>query len=489
VKGLDRKLAASDSEEDLRYANSIKQVRNKMREFSYSKLLDALLVYLNAPEDLEDTRTAMQRLPWVAERLAIWLFADRPNFYGTCTPHQQHVRQLVGLAWHFADQSYATDAPIASLSLFVRQAILPQASYQVGINSHSFAMQLSLVKRMPQNSKLRQYLNSAAGMPIDQYFELAVLYWIHSTTARPWFNRAYMIELLPAFDVDSQKLFLNTISKDLSHFQDYCRERKITLDEWFQPAYFYQTPCIVHLDAVVPLGRPALRRFFEGWISDAVEKSERIELRQALDNLIADYVAQSLGRMGIPFLTEDKIASLLPRGNKVVDFLIEDSNALVLIEVKNKSLNAAIPTSRDPKAIAAKLKATVIKAATQLDETRDALNNIPRFSGKPIFQIAVITTDLWIGNAKALLPERAGPDVWLVSLRELDMLVQVMDTKNHTLLDLLMAFQENQRNVATGAYSFGSFLNRYMGNISSLPDHLMTEVDALLDRVRERLPE
>ena len=67
---------------DFTYAESIKPIRNRIRRYSYQSLLDAILVYLNMPSTSSGVKD-LQRLPWVAERLAIWLFADKAFEYGS----------------------------------------------------------------------------------------------------------------------------------------------------------------------------------------------------------------------------------------------------------------------------------------------------------------------------------------------------------------------------------------------------------------------
>ena len=379
---------------DAIYAESIKPIRNQMRRYDYLSLLNSILMYLNAPLP-GDRQKDLQRLPWVVERLAIWLFADKPAEYGTKIPAEHDLRRLVDMAWRAADKVYEADREIKQLGLYVRQAWLPQIPYQMSLDSHAFSFQIYLLKRLPANSKLIRFLNEKAGMQILDYFKIALVYWTHSLTDKPWFNYGFMQAIAYAFPVEEQRQFLDSITFHLQNFKDQCSDRTIKLDEWFQPTYFYQTPCILHRGAAVPMGRPTFRRYFEGLLSDWIAASGRSDLRQDFDRLIESYVAETLSRAGLTFMRENETKKL-PGMTRVADFLVVEPTGLVLFEVKNKALSEAVPASREPHELASRLKATVVKGVGQLADTEAALKRLPAYKGKKFFRILVTATNLWI---------------------------------------------------------------------------------------------
>ena len=133
---------------DVVYAEFIKPIRNQMRKFDYQSLLNVMLVYLNAPI-LQDRTKELERLPWVVERLLIWLFADDPTQYRTQVAGQTDLVKLINLAWNSSDKVIA----IERLDLFFRQTMLPQAPYQTGLDIHAYLIQIYLLHELPKNSK------------------------------------------------------------------------------------------------------------------------------------------------------------------------------------------------------------------------------------------------------------------------------------------------------------------------------------------------
>ncbi|WP_020483422.1 hypothetical protein [Methylomonas sp. MK1] len=255
---------------DSSYAQAIKPIRNKMRQFNFNGLLDAILRYLNRPisnEMVED----LSGLPWVVERLAIWLLSDKACFYGEKSANEVDVKILANFAWNSIDDLFSKNQNIKSVKLFVRQIFLPQMPWQTHLDHHAFILQIYLIKRLEKNSKLLSFLDKKAGMPIDKYCEIGLMFWSRSISETPWFNYHYFKELKPFYSEDELCIFLSSIALTEENLHIALSQRIIELDEWYQPTPFYKTPCISHENAVIPFGRPCLRRYFENLMGDWLE--------------------------------------------------------------------------------------------------------------------------------------------------------------------------------------------------------------------------
>ena len=303
---------------DKAYAESIKPIRNRMRVYDYDSLLDALLRRLNEP--LTDHKVNnLQRLPWVVERLILWLLADNPLQYKKTTVDKQALDFLVHMAWDSVNKLYKQHIKIHSVKLFVRQQFLSQIPYQISLDSHSLTLQLYLISKLDEKSKLRKYLDIRAGMPIEQYFQMALLFWAHTNTERPWFNIDYIKSVLPIFPETSLNIFLNSITFRKHELHKLLCQRTIELDEWFQPVVLYKTPCVLHENTIIPFGRPTLRRYFENLVGDWLEY-ENGQCLQDYDRLISEYVEFGLQRCNANFLNEDGIKKLTNTKKRVCDF-------------------------------------------------------------------------------------------------------------------------------------------------------------------------
>lgn len=71
------------------YADAIRPIRNRMRKFEYASVLQQISAYLQVDAKGNDKRAP--RLPWVAERLALWTLRDKPHLYGRVPARHAHV--------------------------------------------------------------------------------------------------------------------------------------------------------------------------------------------------------------------------------------------------------------------------------------------------------------------------------------------------------------------------------------------------------------
>lgn len=206
--------------------------------------------------------------------------------------------------------------------------------------------------------------------------------------------------------------------------------------------------------------------------------------------MIEDYVADAFRRSQLDFITENDIQALVPIG-QVVDFLIDEPDGIVLIEVKNKNLSQSVPASREPLELAARLKATIVKAQSQLANTEKALKLQPKYQNKKLYRIVVTNSDLWLSDTEWLFTKNeestSASPTWLVSLRELDMLVEIVNAKPRALVSILARFSENQKNNSSATYSLEAFLERDSEKPERTPSHLLQEVEMVFDKAKAKL--
>ncbi|WP_047532592.1 hypothetical protein [Methylotenera sp. N17] len=485
---MDNAIRIGSHLSDQLYANMVKTIRNKMRKYRYETVLELLLQYLNSPVLPEGNVEQLQKLPWVTEKLMLWLLADNPILYQhKKLANEKDIEELIRYAWNSADDLYVKNLHSNSIKLFVRAAILPQIPYQTGLDTYAFLLQVFLLSKIDANSKLRRYLDESAGMSIYQYFQLGVLCYTHTVTEKPWFNAHYIQSLKHIFSAEDLITFFESISFDRAALNRLYQEREIKFDEWFQPVILYKTPCIRHEGAIVSFGRPTLRRYFENLIGDWLE-DENGECLSQYNNVIAGYVEFALSRSDAACLDEAKIRALTNTTKQVCDFLVEEDGCYLLIEVKNKSLTQKIPASLRSSPIVARLKATVIKAREQLDATRDECQKLLRFKGKVCYRLIVTKSDLWLGDISSIIQDYDDQyPIWLLSLSDLDQLVELVISKVTTFNDFFNHLHVSNSNPQTSVFTVSMLLDKAPYKSSKLPAHLQNEADKLFELIKSKI--
>jgi len=472
------------------YLAGIKPTRNFMRRFNYHSMLNELLTFLNMQPPKRTS--GQQKLPWVAERLLLYILRDLPNMYGGEIATQRTVSEAINRCWRANDAAYAGHIEIENLTLFIRSIFISQAPDQVGLNPWAFARQMLLAESLEPNSRIVALLTEKARMPLDQFLDLATLAWIHSDQETPWFSKSYLTDAAEICEKADINHFLSGFSFSLERLQTDLREAsgRITADEWFQPTPLYRTPCIQWKNAIVPFGRPAIRRYFETFVSDTVDQSEDQKIWQAWENKIERYVFNIASSLDAEVLNEQSIRKRFALGTGLCcDVAIIFPDAIICIEVKTKNLSSDIPAAATVRDMRAKLKTTVLSADKQLLTVATALQMHPQFKALPVYSLIATSAELLLGGADDLTSpywlERGIRKPLVVSLDDIDWLIEGHRIEKFHMVSALEDFQVRLDDKPFALYSLSQLQAEEKYCIST-PEHLVGIFDDRLNRLQAR---
>lgn len=474
---------------DHAYAEAIKPIRNRLRTFDYDSALTAVAAYLQG-HNRSSSLDHLQRLPWVAERLALWLLTDCPAQYNHRHMSQEDVVDCINQAWHMIDRlDKAND--IEDIHLFVRQMMLSQAPYQVGLNVGAFGRQIRMIQWLPPESNLRKSLDQSVGMPIESYFELALLFWIRSEGGELDFPRSYLKSLADAFGKDAVEHFIQRIAYSKAEVQARLREaRTLALDEWFQPTLLYKFPYVTTSSSILCWGAPTLRRHFENVITDWIEDDGDQAAKQTWDKVFSNYIGESLQKTECEVLNEREVQHKLGIHGKVCDYLLVEPEYAVLIEVKNKSLTETLPARATRLTMKSKLKATVAKAVGQIANTLRAAKKHPELANKEFYSVIVTAGDLWLGPGHFLhddIDTEGSSGLHIVSADQFDHLCELARLGRISVGSFLRELSLKNLNPSTFVHSPGFLLEQKPYALHKPPAHLLETCDVVTERLRRRL--
>jgi|GEM_PF-1764204 len=397
-------------------------IRAKLRCFEYCTVLKELAEYLK-PRNI--TRQAkVFRFPWVAERLALWALQDEPLLYGHVSMLSSDVADLINVASQATDRvDLWMESEISPLLLF-RQALLAQLPHQIPSNYGAFARQIDLVRRLGNNSKCRRYIESRIKMSLEDYLQLALISWCYAETPLNLLTSEFRRAVEIKFPQELVSAFLNRliINKESITIQLQVSSG----DEWFRPNVLFQFPFVRYQNQIYSWGSPPLFRHLESAFANLVAEAEDVGVRQELDTAFERYVGESLRRNGQLTLGEKQISSRFAlQGGKCCDFAQIYEDCIVLIEAKNKVLDASAPMLGAAKRYKAKFKKTVMKAATQTNNVAEHIRKFSDFDERPIYRVVITNDDLLLGQADFLFDELDNETVpFILSIDELDRLTE-----------------------------------------------------------------
>jgi Holliday junction resolvase-like predicted endonuclease len=463
------------------YADAIRPVRNSMRKFSYVSVLRRLSEYIHRTSTQKsDTLQA----PWVAERLVLWAIRDNPTVYSRQEMKPSDLQKSLNLAWHGMDSEFRWFSPDAPLTLSVRSLLLAQIPHQMGQTTAPFVRQIDLVNRLPSNSRLYATFEHELGMPPLDYLRIAALFRLNSAkNIGRVFTANYRRELAGYFGEGSAQRFLDMLV--VPREKTAADMREIDADEWFQPNLMYRSPFTRYDSQWFYWGRCCLDRHLEYALSDIVGASGDPMVRQKFESMFEAYVGRSLQRTGCIVLNEDEVRLRFNVVGGCCDFAVLEDDTVVLVEVKNKALTHTLPASAALRTYRSRLKATIMKAAEQLNNTARAVR-----AAQPdakIHRVAATYGDLLLGKPDYLFePADFADSVHIFCVDHLDHLTEAVRLRQCSLESFFQNYIERQTTPGKAMFSVSELLGEPPYQLPQAPQYVMDTFEPFLQAMISR---
>ena len=463
------------------YVKAVCSVRNQIRKFSYVSVLQQMSAYLQQDVAVGPI-DKVTRIPWVVERMAVWVLRDYPGMYKNAPMQAVDLRKCIDLAWKLMDRAVTWTKPGNPVDLLMRSLLLAQAPYQMPQGTGAFARQIDVLGRIEPTSKLYKSITEALGMAPLTYLQIAVFFWCSQEQGMEnVFTPVYMQSLKKAFGDKAVECFLKTIVFPQKLVASQLGP--VSEDEWFQPTPLYRTPYVDYGNQRFNWGRPNVQRHLEFAFSDIISH-EQDTVRQAFENAFEQYVGNSLRRTGLQTFNEDEIKKRFKLDGLCNDFAIIDSDVVVLFEAKNKALTHTLPASASAMTYQSKFKATVVKAAAQIDNIAKHVKTDAAFSHANVHRVVVTYGDLMLGSAKYLFENVAEKDVPLVlSIDQVDRLVEAVRLGQCKIGQFFEDYYQRQATPQTHLFSPGQLLEQQPYLLSDQPKHLEDIFNPFFDSI------
>lgn len=465
------------------YADAIRPVRNKMRKFSYVSVLRSLSEYMQRTDVLTGEQRA-RRMPWIAERLAAWALRDRPAMYLTAPMSSSDLAACMNLAWKQMDTGVTWMRSGNPLDLSIRTMLLSQLPHQLPQETGAFARQVDLLRHISPGTKLYRALERALGMSPEVYLRIAVFFWsMANERIEDVFSPKYVRALTLAFGQGAIAAFLRTVIIPHERMESVSGEGIIE-DEWFQPNLLYRSPFVTYRGERFYWGRACLQRNIEFAFSDIVGRSADDAVRRTFEGAFETYVGDSLRRCCPHVLGEQEIIERFNVTGSCNDFAVLGDNYIVLVEAKNKALTHTLTATGSAKTYQSKFKATVVKAASQLENVVQHVCVDAEFMHARIHRVIVTYGDLMLGNAEFLFDVAGDEEVPLVlSVDQLDRLLEAVRIGRCTFDEFFEDYRKRQEAPQTRLFSPAQLLTEPKYWLVEQPAHLQSILNPFFDDI------
>lgn len=467
------------------YADAIRPVRNQLRKYSYTSVLGELSQFIRTESTAKDGKA---RVPWLAERLAVWVLRDDERMYGRTAISRQDLGRCIDSAWDVMNHAFPGFGPTRSFHLTLRSLAMPQIPHQRDQELGPFARQIDLINQLQPTSHLYRLFEDTLGMPPMDFLGMATLFRGHSLENIARVVAAdYRVGLWKMFGKEPVERFYQTmlVPREVTAQQ----MREVSPDEWFQPNLLYRSPFTSFNKMWFFWGRCGLDRNLGYALSDIVGRSENKGVRQAFEKLFEAYVGRSLALTGVEVLGESEVRARFAVDGQCCDFAVLDGAGVVLLEVKNKALTHTLPANGTARDYVSKLSATVKKAEGQL-------RNVEAFVRKArpeatVHKVVITYGDLYAAETDQLFTTSADQfasddPVYILCVDHLDRLVQAVHRDQCRFASFFDDCTQRRRKPETRLLLLSDLLNEapYLG--PDLPAHLFNIYEPFYEKLLER---
>lgn len=460
--------------------------KKQVRRFRAEDVVMAAVSHLHAAQTHDQIR---HYPPWFLLLLIKWTFlhgrVSRPNAEALS---EAGFNGLVNLVHEFSDAAI-TLTEYDDWLLFFKASSHQQFYLQHELPSRSgVARQHLLFVEMNRSDAIESTFAACAGLPIPAFVDLSslLLGYFVDRGSRNISER----ELLEAtdFQPDHIRSFLEALSLPFTSLRPFLREAsdlKLARNyELLAESPLRRKPLLRLAEAYVPYGRALLRDCLETYVYDQLREHDAEGFMRRFGPLFEDYVGVGVRGTGLPWVGEAAMRQALPCGSKVVDFLVVDGDANVLIDAKGVEMPVRGRMSHRQTVMKGRIKSSILRGVGQGRATAEALRALPKVASVelgngPWYTLVVTHKPMYVGSGRLLsrIVGHAGlvrpsaiplERMFFLSADDFDFLVSAVQRGN-SLADILSEAVE--ADARAEFWTFSQHVAKYDGG-DCLPRHL-----------------
>jgi hypothetical protein len=296
-----------------------------------------------------------------------------------------------------------------------------QVAYIYPIDRSHIARQALLFGCLEKEHTLRTMFQSRTGIDIPEYIELelAFLSLVYQKRGARIFNVGSFnkLEFPPAL----VQRFMENLSTSL----DEMRTTILQTDEKFKPVIGYelneQSPFTRYPLLKTPIGLYCYSHLlllinFKNAIYDILRSGDAQLFMRYFWDVFENYVEKGVKHSQLDYLTESSLKEQLgeEEGSGFVDFVVYDSDAMILIDAKGVEMHYMGQVSEDPRDVEKHIQTSVLKGIRQ---AYSLLRRLNRMTSGPVrvmeetFLLIVTFKDLFLGNGSDIYNSIAKDDI------------------------------------------------------------------------------
>lgn len=499
---------SESSFDQAQYYAAYKQIRNRFRKFDSVELVGSCIDYLYSP--VNDQIQELQKLPWLVLLLVKWILID--DEFGAPRKKSLSKAEFYKLLQMVRDLGAVARLPsqFDHHTLFLRSMAYQQFLYQREFSITHFARQRILFSELPDNSLISSNFKKLTGLDIVTFLDLSlvVLVWfvLKRNKALPlnWFGN-----VTPPYSASEVDCFLKSVSLPLLDFRRLLRRRDNRLrsaQEYYEQTPFLEFPLIQTNRQFLCFYPNVLFRCLEHFVYDRLKMWDAQQFMAKFGPMFEAYVENTVRYSGLPYIAENQLKKELNAGGNLVDFIISDEDANILVDAKAVEMSYQGKVSHLAEVVKDKTKVSVLKAIRQ---AHDVLKQLEHYrSDHPMLKrrsrnylIVVTFKELYLGNGRTfyeavaknaideiyddysgypiILPE----DMYFLTIEDFDLFAELIATGTIGLKEGIERAKQSDSNPKTKKFDFWLHVANWKSG-SIIPSFLQAESDKMFERLQ-----
>lgn len=454
-----------------------KQIRNKLRKFTYESLVIHLLTILKEQENIISKPSPF----WHPLLLLKWTLEFAEDNRDSKVAERNDVIKLIkGLEG--LERSHATFDLKRNGRLSKTFTILSfqQFQYQKRIWYDTFARQIYLFTLLRHKYDVEKSFQEKTGLTIIEFIKSLNVFWVSVINSElsqiPYagFVTQVHISILNSFlgqDKTNSLVSLLTVSRE--SIQSILEKDSRAIRNYdlqiFETSFFTKRPFLLFRDRLIIPHRDILNHAIHYFIYEFMKNHDE-RFPEEFGDRMEKYIQLGLEENKIEFVPERELKNILGKESKVVDFVVEKC---VLIEAKAVEPRPIVSVNPTDENLAKELSKNIVKAyAIQMLTVANSLQGIDEYFG-----VIITYKDLYLGETEDIweqflrdeimkiirdekdLEKLPADNLFFIDLATWDLMMQIVKSKGVTVKDILLKVRTERR--TTRLFSLHMYLDSY----------------------------
>lgn len=492
------------------FYREFKRVRNQWRKYEPINLILCAIKYANSGNDkLENLR----RNPWLMMLLVKWIIID-DDFVkpGRQIATAREVNQVFQAVYELS-RFIRMPTEYQHLHLFMRAMAHQQFLYQKNFSLADFARQFVLFADLDDQHKLSRNFRASVGLEIGDFLSLTLglagkyVSGNFEPIRQHWFSTLTLDKL-----DEKVERYLGTLSStpaDIRSFLSTASDRQRLAQEYMEQTPLIAKPLLRLGDDYWPLHTKILYRGLEHFIYDHLRSLDPEKFMQSFGKIFEKYVAEVLEGVPSKVFVEEELKRLRFEGGKVVDFIVDESNANIFIDAKGVAGTHEAMVTHASQIVRDRTKVAALKALVQANELASDLFNGKLKDGAPVTKennalLVVTYKDLHLGNGLTFRDAVASEDVlriyealpvggaiplehvYFISIEAFELLCGAVEEGSLTFFEAISHARESDSDIQTKKFDFQQHLAD-MNVTWRIPERVHDRLNVCINQLKQGL--